>query len=469
MKRLASPFTLAAFVVAVGMSVLVIISGVSADNVGVVIGVGDTKADITGQAPPDGFVTIKDGDDVIATVNADADGAFTKSLVAQTAGIHDMSFFAKTSDGSLTDQTLLSVNFREHETTDIFVFLPSTITLSGSDVSQADELRVQGQTAPNATLTFDIDQSLQLQSTADASGRWTLHIASGRLKSGNHSITAYATDVNGNQSTPTLPRFFTIMAATSVSNQQTATQPPALSTGHRSGSNGGAEVVLQRPVIVQPKNHSQAKSRNISVAGLSEAHAQIELWRNHTLVGSVFADKHGGWFMTIGLQAGDNAISARVCSGQHCSGFSDEITITYSPVASPGATLRMLLASYRYSTSTSRAIHVAVTLTDGRAPYAFTIEWGDGTKETVNVRDSKTTLSHRYDRAGNYNGQVVAEDATGVLAHGFFSVEVRGRSALPVVVEAAGALAAVAVSTQILFGGSEVAVRLRTRLGIPKK
>lgn len=386
--------------------------GVASAQIGVSIGVGDTYLDLTGQTSPDAFVTIKDGDQVIGTTTADAAGGFSKLFAAQTPGIHNLSIFGKTPAGALTDSTLISVNLREHETTDVFVFLPTVITLSGTELAPGSGLQASGQTIPNGQLLFYIDQSAPITVAAAVNGDWQLLVTAGRLAAGNHSIVAYVTDRNGRSSTPTAPRFFTILPMIPVGNPAL---PPA----------GSPATVPSVPIISLPKDRSVSVVDTITIIGVSDASSEIEVWRGGRLMGSVLTDKNGGWFIPVRLLTGQNELRARSCRATVCSAFSAVIRVSYNPVdEAPNAPFRVLLDPYRFQTAVSQSISLNVTVQNGQAPYTYVLDWGDNNDQFIRADDPVTSIRHAYGNAGPKAGKITVTDAGGQEQTGYFTVSV---------------------------------------------
>jgi len=145
-------------------------------------------------------------------------------------------------------------------------------------------------------------------------------------------------------------------------------------------------------------------------------------------MGSVFADKHGGWFLTILLQTGMNEITSRACSGAQCSKFSGVIHIRYDPKEAPAAALRLLLDAYRFDTGIGQNIHLSASVLSGQKPYIYEIDWGDGTDQLISSNDGQTIFSHAYVSAGRYTGKIKVEDASGAAVQNSFSVNIHGNT-----------------------------------------
>lgn len=388
-------------------------------GVGVSIGVGDTYLHITGQTSPQAFVTIKDSDQVIGTVEADASGYYEKTFGAQTPGIHYLSVFARSITGLVGDSAVLTVNYREHETTDVILFLPTTIALSKTDVPPDTELLIRGETIPSGKVILLIDQDKTINVQSDDAGDWTRRIAPGELSPGNHSITAYVVDGNGTQSAPTAPRFFTILP-----KSETVIVPgKATQTTPANGRSTVAPKVPGRPTITIPRDNATTSTERITVVGLSDVRQQIEVWRNGRLMGSVLSDEHGGWSMPVTLRTGLNELTARTCNVQQCSPFAEGIHITYTPAAdAPTSSLTMFINAYRWAVHTGSPVRISVTAERGQAPYTYRILWGDGNEQTVTSQDKITGFTHSYASAGLYGGNVRVQDAIGTVATAYFSV-----------------------------------------------
>jgi len=390
-------------------------AGVAHADVGLSIGVGDTYVNIIGQTSPSSFITIKDGDQVVGTTVSDINGNFTKLLGAQNNGIHLLTIFAKSNTGALSDSAIVSANFREQETTDVFVFLPTTIALSGSEIAPNNALQIRGETFPGGNVQLYIDQDAPLDVRVDASGNWSLQINSNKLTAGNHSIVAYVTDPSGQQSSPTVPRFFTILSAASNSPGVSNPSNPTFS---------GSKTPTP-PTITIPKDGTTTSEKQITIVGISESYRQIEIWRNSQMIGSVFANKNGGWSMPIRLQAGLNEITARACHASVCSKNSRIVSVYYIPAEIVRDPFRVIFDRYRFDTEIGKHINMSVRLANGNPPYTYEIDWGDGDKQLVSSKDTVTSFTHAYSISGRYSGKVIITDSEGLITEGFFSVNVR--------------------------------------------
>ena len=222
---------------AIGLGLLaltVVVQTALANDINVTIGVGDTRAQINGLTSPNAFVTIKDSGSAIATTTADSVGNFSKLLIAQTPGIHDLSIASQSQTGVTDDPTALSVSYTEHATTAIDVFLAPTLHVPTAILANSS-LTLQGETTAGGLVEVYVDQKQPIQVYANGSGAWDVSLPAGSLATGTHSVFAVALDGVGRQSTATATRTFTI----------TALPPPPV-------SGGVAGPIITIPVPLSP-------------------------------------------------------------------------------------------------------------------------------------------------------------------------------------------------------------------------
>lgn len=393
------------------LSVLAV-SGTTQADVAVSLPVGDTFMNVSGKTSPRAFVTIKDDDNVIGTLTAEADGTFSKTLVAQRPGIHTLSIYARDTDDEISDSAVVTVSLAEHGQTNISVFLPPTIVVSSLVTKPDAQLSLSGMTVPGSTVFLRIDDMTSMQAQADAAGRWQIIINPGQVKGGNHSVYAFAADSDGTQGYPSGPRFFMILAAEASSPVGDPTRS-----------------VYPAPRITVPTDRSVVRSPVIGVAGLSEPGAQIEIWRNHHPVGAVFADTIGGWLMNVALENGANELQSRACNSKGCSEFSKSVIVTYAADKAVRVRMQASLNNYRFERPVGKALTVAVRTINGTAPLTYTFNWGDGEHQSVISNDLTSAASHAYTKSGNYTGHVRIIDAAGQLVDIPFTVVVTKPSA----------------------------------------
>lgn len=381
-----------------------------AENVSVSIGVGDTVMVVQGSTSPAAFVTIKDNGSVIGTTTANTAGRFSQTFSAVSPGLHNISIFARDEQGRTTDTITINADTPEHQTTVIEAFLPPTITLSATEMTQGSALTLSGSTYPGAVVTLTIDNNQVFTAIAEGNGLWSYILQTSTLAAGQHSIYARATDGSGNQSYPTAPRTFTL-------NPANTPAPAPL-------------FPLTAPTITQPADGAVIQASEVVVAGTSQAYVQIELWDDNQIIGSVVADAGGHWQLLLRASKETYNLRARACSDRSCSRFSNTVRIRFSGFGSrSGFVVR--LDHYRFTTNVGQPITLVITLEGGPAPYHGTVYWGDGSSDSFNTSQPKLRLTHIYTKKGLYNAGVNAQNARSEQSQAFFSVAVRKSSVLP--------------------------------------
>lgn len=366
-----------------------------AETVSVTIGVGETTALVTGSTSPGASVTILDGGSVVGSTVANAAGDYSQVLTNQTPGLHTYQLYARDIAGRLTDTVSISVNIVEHAQTQITVFLPPTMQISESEVTQGTNVTVVGSAPANASVVLHIDDTFVVI-TADSTGVWQYVISTQTLQVGEHQIYAVATKSGGAQSYSTNVRTLIVNAPPSQTVPGVPTPPSQQPTV---------------PSVGSPQSGTTVTSNQVTLTGTAEPGARIEIWNRGQLIGSTFADAQGRWSITITLTEFANEIKVRACRNNVCSPFSAGIMIYLAQPAVPP--LLLVLNRHHIQTTVDQKVNLKATFSGGNPPYIITVDWGDGTKETIKSAVSPTVLTTTFKRAGQFNGTVTVADANG--------------------------------------------------------
>ncbi len=166
------------------------------------IGVGDTTMTILGQSSPGAFITIADFGQVIGTTAADSAGQFSITFPAQRPEIHKPSVFARDSDGVYTDTVTIPTSLYEHFDTQVYFFLPPTLSTTVGQVVRGNSFPVTGQTVPGATINLMLDSNQPATALADGTGHWQFQWDTTGIAYGTHRLFAFATDTSNQSSYP---------------------------------------------------------------------------------------------------------------------------------------------------------------------------------------------------------------------------------------------------------------------------
>jgi hypothetical protein len=262
-------------------------SGVSnSDNI-----TNDTTPTLTGSAEPGSTVLLFDGAVRIASTVTDATGHWQytpeTAIASRPGGLHNLFVKAVDAAGNVSGvSAAIKVTIDTTAPT-----APSDLDLAdGSDsgVSNTDNITsalapvVSGKAEAGATIDlFDGGNKLG-SAVADESGAW--RIAAGELREGVRHLTAVATDVAGNVSTPSAELVVTIDRGA-----PDAPAAPALAAPSDSGTAGDNVTNVATPEL----------------HGTAEVGATVALFDGATQVGSAVADKNGAWTITSGTLTND--------------------------------------------------------------------------------------------------------------------------------------------------------------------
>lgn len=178
--------------------------------------------------------------------------------------------------------------------------------------------------------------------------------------------------------------------------------------------------------IVAPSGGQSYNFPVITVSGTCPSTLLVEILDNDVMVGSTYCEK-GSFSIEISLFAGRNDLRARVKDDLGQLGPAlNTVTVTYS---APGSQLSPFTSVITLTSIYSRrAIDPGVKLvwpiqlTGGTGPYAFSIDWGDGTEPDLQSEPAagNIEIKHAYSAAGIYRVTIRVKDSKGVT--GFLQV-----------------------------------------------
>ena len=158
----------------------------------------------------------------------------------------------------------------------------------------------------------------------------------------------------------------------------------------------------------------------ITVSGTCPTDHLVQIFNNNVMVGSVMCE-NGSFSLQVGLFAGTNELKAIVYDALEQAGPESNIaTVTYTDTRFTAfGQLLTLTSNYgRRSAATGSQLTWPMQLSGGTGPYAFSIDWGDGSTAELKSQSlaGLVSLVHIYKKAGIYSVNVRATDANGVTA-----------------------------------------------------
>ncbi|WP_244182841.1 Ig-like domain-containing protein [Pantoea wallisii] len=266
---------------------------------------------LSGTAEPNSTVTVSDGNTVLGTATADANGNWSFTPAAPlTEGDHSLTVVVTDPAGNASSASD-PINF----TVDITPPPAASGLVLSNDESGTPVPIGSGETTDDSTPvlsgTAEAGGTVQVydggellgSATVNSDGSWSFTVPA--LANGAHSLTAVAIDAAGNRGDASPAVNFTVDAAL----------PPATVSLEITDDSGNTVVKLA--------DGDSTRDDTPTLAGLAPANSIVTLYDGDTLLGSVTADANGQWtYETGALADGTYNFSASI---------NDNGTVTTSP------------------------------------------------------------------------------------------------------------------------------------------
>lgn len=216
-----------------------------------------------------------------------------------------------------------------------------------------------------------------------------------------------------------------LLLALFVQVQSAAALTPLPTPDPMPGSYGLEATKPQPPptvgaTISTPGNGASFTKSPITVTGICPKGLLVEIFDNGVMVGAVMCTK-GSFSLQVSLFAGTNELKAIDYDDLGQAGpESNTVKVTYQDThLTAFGQLITLTSSYgRRSAAAGSTLSWPLQLSGGTGPYAFSIDWGDGTKPDLKSQSLAgiVTISHIYKSAGIYQVNIKVTDVNGVTA-----------------------------------------------------
>ena len=172
--------------------------------------------------------------------------------------------------------------------------------------------------------------------------------------------------------------------------------------------------------ITIPANGATFTTSPLRVSGICPSDLLVQIFNNGVMVGAVVC-QGGSFSLEVSLFAGINELSAKVYDALDQTGpDSNIVSVTYTDTQFAAfGTLITLTSSYgRRSAPIGSQLTWPLQLSGGVGPYAFSIDWGDGSGTELKSQSlaGLVNISRVYAKAGLYQVSVKATDSNGVSA-----------------------------------------------------
>lgn len=176
----------------------------------------------------------------------------------------------------------------------------------------------------------------------------------------------------------------------------------------------------QGATITTPGNGASFSTSPITVSGICQNGLLVQVYDNGVLVGSAMCT-NGSFSVQVSLFAGTNDLSAIVYDDLDQAGPTSNIvpvTYTDSRLTAFGQLITLTSSYGRRSAPAGVELNWPLQLTGGTGPYAFSLDWGDGSKTELKSQSvaGLVTIAHPFKKAGVYQVNVRVADVNGVSA-----------------------------------------------------
>lgn len=225
---------------------------------------------------------------------------------------------------------------------------------------------------------------------------------------------------------------FMISSVGAIVSAQTPAGFSPLTTENPKTNAYGIEGTISAPPpvvgarIVAPSGGQSYDFPVITVSGVCPTGLLVEIISNKVMVGSTYCE-NGSFSLEISLFSGKNDLMANVRDDLGQLGpLSNTVSVTYnnpSATFAPFTSVITLTSPYsRRAADPGATLVWPIQLAGGTGPYAFTVDWGDGTDPDLRSERAAGNfdIKHVYAKSGIYRVTIRASDSLGVT--GFLQV-----------------------------------------------
>jgi hypothetical protein len=192
------------------------------------------------------------------------------------------------------------------------------------------------------------------------------------------------------------------------------------------GDSFGVEMKIDAPpptqaaTITSPGNGQSFSDLPVRVAGTCPKDLLVKIMINDVMAGSMFC-VDGTFELNVSLYTGQNDIKAFVYDNLDQEGpVSNTVSVTFNNAqfSAFGSLITLTSNFARRAAAPNATLNWPLQLAGGTGPYAFSIDWGDGTEPQLKSQafSGNVDISHVYKKSGVYQIVVKVTDTNGVSA-----------------------------------------------------
>ncbi len=176
----------------------------------------------------------------------------------------------------------------------------------------------------------------------------------------------------------------------------------------------------QGATISTPGNGASFSTSPITVNGICPTDLLVQVYNNGVMAGAVMCT-NGSFSVQVTLYYGTNELTASVYDSLDQTGpASNTVTVNYNNTnfAAFGALVTLTSSYGRRSAAAGSELTWPLQLSGGTGPYAFSLDWGDGTATELKSQSlaGLVNITHTYKKAGIYQANIKVTDVNGVTA-----------------------------------------------------
>ncbi len=182
-------------------------------------------------------------------------------------------------------------------------------------------------------------------------------------------------------------------------------------------------------LITGPANGTNFSSGIINVSGSCASGFLVEIYRDNAFAGSQICDTNGQFLIKITIVNGKNTLIAKISDslGQYGPNSEEIIvyltgismqsngTMTDSPAISSNNALPLLIFTRpaQRGSAPNQLIQLKYEIEGGTAPYALSIDWGDGSDSVIEPHKKRGDYdaNYIYQKPGQYTIKLLATDS----------------------------------------------------------
>lgn len=196
--------------------------------------------------------------------------------------------------------------------------------------------------------------------------------------------------------------------------------PPPIPGSYGLAATKTQEAPTSAATITTPGNGASFGNSPITVSGICTTGLLVQVYNNGVMVGSVMCTNNS-FSLQASLFAGANEFTAIMYDDLEQAGpTSNIVTVNYtdSNISAFGQMITLTSSYGRRSAPAGSDLSWPLQLTGGTGPYAFSLDWGDGSSSELKSQSlpGLVTIAHNYKKAGIYQVNIKVTDVNGVSA-----------------------------------------------------